>query len=148
MRGDDAAGLEAVRLWQSVYPETAQRADVRVGSLEGSGLELIELLQGMDSAVLVDAVFSEGRVGAVHRIDPAALSSLPGESAAGHGWAVRDALRLAAALEPEAGHREIRLLGVEAAQLEVGEDLSEAVRAALPTLCEAIEQQVTSLLRA
>jgi len=148
MRGDDAAGLEAVRLWQSDHPETAQRAEVRIGSLEGSGLELIELLQGMDAAVLVDAVSSDAPAGTVHRIDLAALSSLPGDSAAAHGWGVRDVLRLAVALEPEMGRREIRLLGVESAQLGVGEGLSGAVKAALPALSEAIEQQVTSLLKA
>jgi hydrogenase maturation protease len=148
MRGDDAAGLEAVRLWQSVHPETAQRADVRIGSLEGSGLELIELLQGMDAAVLVDAVCSDAPAGAVQRIDLEALSSMPGDSAAAHGWGVGDALRLASALEPEIRHLEIRLLGVETGRLGVGEGLSEAVKAALPALCEAIEEQVGSLLRA
>ena len=72
----------------------------------------------------------------------------PGDSAAAHGWGVREVLRLAVALEPEIGHREIRLLGVESAQLGIGEGLSEAVRAALPALSEAIEEHVTSLLRA
>jgi hydrogenase maturation protease len=148
MRGDDAAGLEAVRLWQSVHPETAQRADVRIGSLEGSGLELIELLHGMDAAVLVDAVSSDAPAGTVHRISLEALSSPQGDSAAAHGWDVRDVLRLAAALQPELGRPEIRLLGVETAQLGIGQGLSDVVQAALPALSEAIEQQVTALLRA
>jgi hypothetical protein len=51
-------------------------------------------------------------------------------------------------LEPEISSREIRLLGVEAALLGLGQGLSEAVQAALPSLSEAIEQHVTSLLRA
>jgi hydrogenase maturation protease len=148
MRGDDAAGLEAVRLWQSVHPETATRADIRVAALEGSGLELIEVLQDIDGAVLVDAVSSDAPAGTLHQIVPEALASMPGNAAAAHGWGVREVLRLAAALQPEIGHREIRLLGVETAQIEVGQGLSEAVKAALPALSEAIEQQVTSLLTA
>ena len=148
LRGDDAAGLEAVRLWQSVHPETARRPDVRVGSVEGSGLELIELLQGMDAAVLVDAVSSDAPAGTVHRIGLEALSNMPGDSAAAHGWGVRNVLRLAAALQPENGRLDIRLLGVETAQIEVGRCLSKAVQTALPALSEAIEEQVAALLRA
>lgn len=148
MRGDDAAGLEAVRLWQSDHPETARRMDVRVGSVEGSGLELIELLQGMDAAVLVDAVSSDAPAGTMHRLSLEALSRLSRDSAAAHGWGIRDVLRLAAVLQPEIGHREIRLLGVESAQIGMGERMSKAVRAALPALSEAIEQEVTSLLKA
>lgn len=148
MRGDDAAGLEAVRLWQSVHPETARRTDVRVGSVEGSGLELIELLHGMDAAVLVDAVSSDAPAGTLHRIGPEAVSGTPGDSAAAHGWGVREVLRLAAVLQPDAGAWEIRLLGIETAQVGMGQGLSEAVEAALPALSEEIEHQVASLLRA
>jgi hydrogenase maturation protease len=115
--------------------------------MEGSGLDLIELLQGMDAAVLVDAVSSDAPAGTVHLIGPEALSGMPGDSAAAHGWGVRDVLRLAAALQPEIRQREIRLLGIETAQIGVGHGLSEAVKAALPALSEAIEQQVTALLR-
>jgi hydrogenase maturation protease len=148
MRGDDAAGLEAVRLWRTSHPQTAQRSQVHIGCLEGSGLELIELLQGMDAAVLVDAVRSDAPAGTLHRIGTEALSCLQGASAAAHGWGVRDVLRLAAALQPEIGRAEIRLLGIEIEQLGVGQALSETVQAALPALSEAIEQEVTALLGA
>lgn len=148
LRGDDAAGLEAVRLWQSVHPETARRADVRVGSVEGSGLELIDLLQGMDAAVLVDAVSSKAPAGTVHRMGLEALSGVPGDSAAAHGWSVRDVLRLASAVQRENCECDIRLLGVETAQLRIGQGLSDAVRASLPELSEAIEEQVAAFLKA
>jgi hydrogenase maturation protease len=109
-------------------------------------LELIELLDGVDAAVLVDAVSSDAPGGTLHRIGPEAISGRPGDSAAAHGWGVRDVLRLAAVLQPEIGSREIRLLGVETAQVGIGLGLSEAVQAALPALSEEIEQQVASLL--
>ncbi len=38
LRGDDAAGLIAVRQWQEKYPQTASRPEVRIETDELPGL--------------------------------------------------------------------------------------------------------------
>jgi len=147
LRGDDAAGLEAVRLWETLHSETSCRSDVRVACVEGSGLEMIELLRDVDGAVLVDAVTSCAAPGTVKIVAPEVVSSQPGDSAAAHGWGIKDVLRLAQLVLPEMTARKIRLLGIEAEQFRQGHGLSDAVQDGLPALSEVIEQQVQSLLR-
>lgn len=146
-RGDDAAGLDAVRLWQSTHADTADRPDVTVACLEGSGLDLLEILQDVDAAVLVDAVSSGAPAGSVRIIREAELTGRTNDGPAGHGWGIPEVLRLATALLPDMDSREVRLLGIEAGTLGEGRALSSAVEAALPALSEAIEEQVLSLLR-
>jgi hydrogenase maturation protease len=146
MRGDDAAGLEAVRLWQRRHTQTAGSPDVRVAIIESPGLELLDLLDGMDAAILVDAICSDAPPGSLQRIRPGDLTESRFNSGSGHSWGVAEALRLSSALDPRSGRRDIRLLGIQAGSLNVGEGLSESVRGALPAVCEAIQNEVLSLL--
>ena len=146
MRGDDAAGLEAVNLWQRRYPQTAGRAELRVATIEAPGLDLLDLLGGADGALLVDAVCSGATPGALHRLGPQQLSEFRQAAGSAHTWGVAQVLKLEAALEPHQARRTVRLLAIEAAQTELGTGLSAPVAAALESACELIEAEVTSLL--
>src|SRR5512141_1821611 len=75
LRGDDAAGIEAVRRWQEAYPATASRTDVTAQFSELPGLALIDMLDGYNAAVLVDAVKSSAEPGVIHRLRPEDLAS-------------------------------------------------------------------------
>ncbi len=100
LRGDDAAGLEAVRQWQEKYPETANRPEVRVEASELPGLGLIDLLDDMDAAVIVDAVKSSAKPGTIHRISPDELSAFTSDAQSAHGWGVAETLQLGRELYP------------------------------------------------
>ena len=52
MRGDDAAGLETVRMWQAQHPDTASRVKVEFSELPG--LDILDLLEGVEAAIIVD----------------------------------------------------------------------------------------------
>jgi len=147
MRGDDAVGVEAVQRWQQIHPGTAGRPDIRVATIEAPSLELLDSLEGAGAAVLVDAVSSGAPPGSLYRIEPEALSTLRDTSPSAHSWGVAHVLHLDSLLHAESCKRCIRLLGVEAAAMEFGEGLSDPVSNALPALCEAIENEVTALLR-
>ena len=147
LRGDDAAGLEAVRLWQRVFVQTAARPDIRVHMVEEPGLDLLDLLEGMDAAVLVDAVCSHGDAGTLHHISPSDLAKTQENPASAHGWGVAQALRLGSALDTRARQPVLRLLGIEASHVEIGEGLSEPVRQSLAAASEAIQDEVVSLLK-
>lgn len=148
LRGDDAVGLEAVRLWEATHPGTARRLDVRVALLEGPGLDLLELIEGVESAVLVDAVCSQAPAGSLHRAKPEDLLERTHNAVAAHGWNVGEVLRLANALAHGAAPKTIRLVGVEAGQMDLGQGLSGPVRLALAAVATAIEDEVVSLLGA
>jgi len=144
LRGDDAAGLEAVRLWEETHPETAQYVNVILSELPGMGL--IDLLDGSEAAILVDTVHGEAEAGSLHRIRPEKLEAFTPGSASAHGWGVAETLELARKLYPELEEYRISLIGIEAATLEMGAGLSPQVLAALPKAAEMIEREVKALL--
>jgi len=144
LRGDDAAGLEAVRLWQETHQETAQNVNVILSELPGMGL--IDLLDRMEAAILVDAVHGADEAGSLHLIRPEKLEAFTSGSASAHGWGVAETLELARKLYPELEDYRISLIGIEAASLEMGAGLSPQVQAALPKAAEMIEREVKALL--
>jgi hydrogenase maturation protease len=144
LRGDDAAGLAAVHQWQEKFPETATRPEVRVEASELPGLALIEMLNDVDVAILIDAVQSGAAPGTIHRIGEKDLSAFSSDAKSAHGWGVAETLTLSRQLNQNLPP--IRIIGIEAAQMMMGASMSEAVEAAIPHACEAIEQEIKSLL--
>ncbi len=144
LRGDDAAGLEAVRRWQEKYPQTAKL--VRVETSELPGLGLLDLLNGVDAAILVDAVQSAAPAGTLLRVGPDDLASFAPDAQSAHGWGVAETLQLGRSIYPwlEAVH--VTLIGIVGEQFEIGAGLSPRVRAALDGAAAMIESEVRSLI--
>jgi hydrogenase maturation protease len=146
LRGDDAAGLEAVRAWQRGFPVTAARSALRVELLESPMIELASVLQGAEAALLVDAVCSGTGAGKLHRLGEGEIPAMHSTSGPVHGWGIPEALQMARALgfHPQAG--KLRLLGIEAAQMDIGAALSPEVRGVLGTAAAAIEDEIQTLM--
>ena len=148
LRGDDAVGLEAVRQWQEKYPETSSLPELQVDLQETPGLALLDLLDGSEAAVLIDAVKSSAVPGTLHRLGLEQLSSFATDSKSAHGWGVAETLQLDRLLNPSRQNIPVRLIGVEAEQLQMGRGLSDRVEKVLPQVCEAIQKEVQTLLKA
>ena len=144
MRGDDAAGLEAVRLWQQTYPQTAQRVQVELFELPG--LALLDRLEGMQAAILVDALQTDTVPGTLHRLDSEELAAFTLDSQSAHGWGVAETLALGRSLYPWLAQCRITLIGVAGRGFVMGAGLSPAVQAALPEAAALIEKEVQRLL--
>lgn len=144
-RGDDAAGLEAVCRWREEFNETASRPEVQVEVCELPGVGLLDLFEGADSVLLVDAVQSGAKVGIVHRIGPEELLAFSADSTSAHGWGVAETLGLARQLGLTLPP--IHLIGIEAGQMDLGAGLSPEVEAALPVVCAWIEDFAREKLR-
>ncbi len=72
-------GWKLCGLWQETYPETAKKVNVILAELPGLGL--LDLLDGMEAAILVDAVHGRPPAGTLHHIRPEKLNSFtPGSS--------------------------------------------------------------------
>ena len=142
LRGDDAAGVEAVRRWQAAYPATASRKDVTVTLSELPGLALLDQLEGFDSAILVDAVQSSAEPGVIHRLTPDDLDVFGSGSGSAHGWGIAETLKLDRQLNPERDSITIRLIGIEVQQMEMGLLLSSAVEKIMPLVCRTIQDAV------
>ncbi|MFH1908114.1 MAG: hydrogenase maturation protease, partial [Chloroflexota bacterium] len=94
LRGDDDAGLEAVRQWQATFPQTVSRREIRVETVELIGLGLLDLLVEVEAAILVDAVHSSAPPGALHRLGPHEVSAFTLDAQSAHGWGVAETLQL------------------------------------------------------
>jgi hydrogenase maturation protease len=144
LRGDDAAGLDAVRLWQETYPGTATQ--VQVGLSELPGLGLLDLLHDVDAAILVDAVKSSAAPGTIHRLEQQDLDAFAAGSGSAHGWGVAETLKLGRSLDPALAETRIILVGIEVGSVEMGAGLSPQVQSALPMAAEMIEHEIQALL--
>lgn len=146
LRGDDAAGREAVRRWQKAYPATAARADVDVQLSELPGLALIDMLEGYDGAILVDALQSSAQPGTLHVLALEDLASFDLGAKSAHGWGVAETLKMGAQLDPATPRIPMQLIGIVIKQMGLGSGLSEAVENALPAACRSIQETVERLL--
>jgi hydrogenase maturation protease len=129
-RGDDAAGLEVARRVTSIATHQA---------VNGS-YELIDLWEGADEVIVVDAALSDAPPGTVHRFE-AANESLPHGvlKTSTHSVGVIDAIEMARSL----GRLPQRMVvyGIEVSDLAPGAGLSDEVE-------HAVNQLVTEIDRA
>lgn len=127
-RGDDAVGrLAAARLKDRVP------SGIEVLETDGEAGKLLDLFQGADTVIVIDACVSGAKPGTVQRID-AVATAMPRwlGSASSHAIGLGESVELARAL----GQLPKRLIiyAVEAATFTLGAPLSKAVAAALESL--------------
>ena len=135
-RGDDAVGLIVARRLRSQVPE-----GVRVFEESGEGAALMEAWRGADFVILIDAVHSGGKPGAIHRID-ARAEEIPGNffHYSTHAFSVAEAVELARAL----GELPPRLVlyGIEGKRFESGAALSPEVEAAAGETADRVKAEL------
>jgi hydrogenase maturation protease len=140
--GDDAVGLMAVR---AVRPTLAALSGVEVAEAV-TGLHVLELLDGADSAIVVDAVRGpEGiRPGTPVRLEigsrglPSPLST----ALSSHGYGLAEAFALAGTLgrlPPTV------FLGLHVAGVDAGRPLSPQLARAMPRLVALIQSEIRRL---
>lgn len=145
-RGDDAIGLEAVGRWEEKFPETAHRPEVQIEACELPGLSLLDLLNEVDAAILVDAVQSKATPGTIHLLGEEQLASFTSDSKSAHGWGAAETLELRRSLGNET-HPSIRVIGIEIEAVQLGSGISVAVQEKIPEVCAAIQKEVAAALQ-
>jgi hydrogenase maturation protease len=132
--GDDAAGLMAARQLAAAPPP-----DTEVVEADRPGATLIELLDGADAVILIDAAHSGAAPGTLHDLDLQDLSRQPIALVSSHGFGVIDAVRLASALgrAPARG----RVLAIETGLVDTPA-LPIGRRSLSPVACAAVERAV------
>jgi hydrogenase maturation protease len=140
LRGDDAAGLEAVHLWLTRYPESA--AEVRVEYSELPGLSLLELFEDQEAAIIVDAVQASASAGRVIYLDTTGLASFSPGTGSGHGWGVAETLQMGRSLYPWLEKCQITLIGIVGKDFKMGTGLSLEVRKGLEEAADLLEREI------
>jgi hydrogenase maturation protease len=144
MRGDDSAGLQIVRMWQENHPQTAK--EVKVEFSENPGLELLELLEGAEAVVIVDAVHSSASPGTLIRVETDDLLSFTSISKLTHGWGVAETIKLGSAIYPWMASVCMIMIGVVASKFKQGTAVCPQVSSAYPAAVEKLETEVCKLL--
>ncbi len=140
LRGDDGAGLEAVRFWQQKYPQSA--ASVRVEVMESPGLELLDEINGVRAAIMVDALQAPSPSGSIVRLAVEDLASFSCPERSAHGWGLAETLKLGLALHPWLGHVQMILLGIVGKEFSLGVGINPRIRAELGALADRIETEL------
>ncbi len=146
LRGDDAAGIEAVQAWMSAYPRTAGRPEVQAEMLEAPGLGLLEALEDVETAIIVDAFQAGEAPGAVMQLGQNDLDAFDSSAKSAHGWGVAETLRIGRRLDARLAALRVRIVGIAGRDYAVGSPMSPEVRAALPRATIAIQEQVERAL--
>jgi hydrogenase maturation protease len=139
--GDDAVGLLATRAARASLPSSIDVVEA------GIALRVLDLLDGVDAVVVVDAVRAPegGRVaGELVRVESGqdGFGADLRSSLSSHGLGLSEAVGLAAAM---GSLPRVVFLGVEAADLEAGHGLSPAVAETFPLLVDAVIAQALEL---
>ncbi len=142
LRGDDAAGLAAVNLWNSTYQSKNKWPGVEIELAGLPGIGLLGLMEGARVAILVDAVRSGASAGTVHILTEDQLEAFTTGAGSAHGWGVAETLSLGRKIMPASLPGKLILIGIEAGQLRLGRALSREVDSALPEVAQLIERTI------
>ena len=137
-RGDDLAGLAAVRLLREM-----QLPGIKILEFDGDMTGLLDEWQGAAKVIVIDAVTSKSPAGAIYRFD-AHEKPLPQKMFATccscHAFGVAQQIEIARSLKqlPPC----LIVYGIEGKDFTLGSKLSEEVQEALPRLVAQIQQDL------
>jgi hydrogenase maturation protease len=134
-RGDDAVGLLAARRLRGLVG-----GDVDVVEADMAGVELLELMKGAQTLLLIDAARSGQPPGAIHRLDASAGPITPSVfPRSTHAIGVAEALELARTLGVLPAS--VIVYGIEVGNTEAGQPLTTPVAKALDQVVDQIVQE-------
>lgn len=130
---DDAVGLEALRVFAERY-EAPEGVDLLDGGT--LGLDLLVHLEGYPRVLVADCVTAGHAPGTLLRVEKEDVPRVFSQCLSPHQMGLKD---LVAVMELQGRMPEqMAVLGVEPESIELGLELSEPVRQALPRLVEAM----------
>lgn len=134
LRGDDAAGLLAIKKIRELAPE-----GIELIENNGDGAELINKWAGRDNVILIDAVVSGSPPGTIHKFSaPGPLVPSEMFKFSTHLFTVPQAIYLSASL----GNlpKQLTIYGIEAKSLDYGSRLSDEVEIAINNIVQFVNQ--------
>lgn len=134
-RRDDGVGHAAAEALADRLPA------IEVVLLDGEPTRLVDAWEGHRVAVVLDAVRRGDPPGTIHRFE-VGTEPLPAAflHPSTHGAGLESAVALGRALDRNPG--ELIVYGIEPADMAEGNELSEAVEAALPSLVNRLAEEV------
>jgi len=136
---DDGVGIHVARILRE-----KGLPGVDVEELAASGLELLDVVLDYDKVVIVDAIKTDSGVPGEYYVLEEKDFEKSVHGASPHGVNIATALALGRQVVPDRMPKEVVFIAVEADDLvNVSEELTERVRAALPIIVKRVTQEVT-----
>lgn len=138
--GDDAAGIQAVRMVKAKVPP---RADLEFKEVNVGGLRLVEEMLGYDTVFIVDTLAATtADVGRIREFSPDDFNETQ-HTAAPHVTNFATALELYKKLEPDMIPRVIRIFTIDVEQdLTFREGMSPTVQKAVAELTDMLVSKI------
>lgn len=139
--GDDGVGIEIARRCKELF---SHNNNIRVVEIGTGGLSLLDIVQGYDRLILLDAIISGSPAGTVQVLTEAAL---PGtvHLGTGHEADLNTTLALGRRLVEKPLPKDVRIVAVEVRNITTfSENLSPEVEAAIPDAVAAVEKLLRS----
>lgn len=140
LRGDDGVGPRVVEaLNRRGPPEGATALDAGTG-----GLDLLQILEGWERAIIIDAADIGREPGQFARFTPDEARFVGSDATSLHNAGLAEVLMLADAVGQPLP--KLVILGVQPEKIGWGEGLSSAVEAMLPTLVNAVIDEINKFV--
>ncbi len=144
-RGDDAAGILAVRRLRSLIDKEWKRVECH--EAESGGPELLDMMKYADTVILIDAARSGRKVGTIHELnvsnDSIRLTIFPHST---HALNLVETIELGRVLGRLPPH--VIIYGVEVGVVPTTREVSPEVSHAVEKVVEAIIQQLETVCHA
>ena len=141
---DDRVGFNVIQLLQhSERLPLNESTKIQLHYADRPGVRLLELMQGAETVILIDAVKSDKTIGALYCVtaEQLAESDVPYSS---HALGVAEVLKMGKVLELLPPH--ILIYGISIGETAIDFELSQVMQQLLQQLVELIEQKVNSVL--
>lgn len=142
LMNDDAAGLRAIYALQDIYPTRPDFQLVDGGTL---GLDLLTYIEWADKLLLLDAIDIDAAPGTVALIAGDDIDSVLEAKVSPHQVGMSDLLAAAELIDDRP--RDVTLLGIQYASVNMDMTLSAEVEAALPKMIAAARQLIDAHLQ-
>jgi len=139
--GDDGVGIEVARRCRELFSSNDNINVVEVGT---GGLSLLDIVQGYDRLILLDAIISGSPIGSVQVLKEEALSATV-HLGTGHEADLRTALALGRKLAEKPLPADVRIVAVEVRNITTfSENLSPEVEDSVPDAVAAVKKLLQS----
>lgn len=137
-RRDDGAGVYVLEALRQRFQD---RSDIRFAQASGEGSRLMEIWQGSDSVVLLDAVMRQGNPGKIYHLR-ACDQAIPSDffKYSSHAFSVAEAIELSRVMDQLPNM--IEIFGVEGEDFGYGDTLTEVVTDACNQLIETLAENL------
>ena len=138
LMGDEGIGIHVIKkLMEIKLPKNIEVVDGGTAAFD-----LMPYLKAAQKLIIVDAVQTGGKEGAIYRLRPEDLSPGSGKTLSLHQITLQEVLEAAHLLDIKP---EVIIIGIEPKQIGCGDELSQELKEVIPAVTRIIKEELSIL---